>query len=395
MNPPHDEDRQLHANLLSIGRSLERPPEPSPAQRQAWKSLRHTGPLSMSLDSHEPPSKGRSLMKQPRFLAALGTAAAAAIALSVVLTPGGESGRVMAATIMRSLRETMHRGLSIEIEKLDAEGVRVDGRFQLLFSQPVTLAQLVRDEIDPQPSALYAGLTVRADGSDPETAGLDVDLALALTDADKWAFLQLRGLPDQAVQEAPFLPFLASMFRNGMLFDLKGLEEFAGDSNLLEHVADALDDHDGGLRLNTGGLEIRDDHDPDDRVEKLVLDLLSGTAGAERVSEFVTQIEQIAGNVAVQRGPDGSWLLTASQFKLAADDEAEFLARAVLTIRYVQGDGINRAELAHVGTQDGLIRFGFIDEIDPSLLSRQPYVDRGVPMMDVAGVLKSLGVANP
>lgn len=335
-------------------------------------------------------------MRQPRTLAALGTALAAAIALFVLLTPVGDGGRVMAATIIRSLREAAHHGLSLEIGNIDAQGVRVDGRFQVLFSRPVTLAQLVSGEGGAEPDGLYAGLTLRADGSDPETAGLDLDLALAFTDADKWAYLQLRGLPDAAVEEAPFLPFIMQSFRYGMLFDLRGLEDLAGGTNLLESLGGAAGDDDAGkLRFRTDGLVIHDDHDPDQRVEKLVLELLTGTAGAERVSEFVTQIEQIAGRVNVQRGNDGSWLLTASEFRmedLGAD--AEFLARAVLTMRYVEGDGITRVELAHLGGQDGLIRFGFIDEIDTALLSRQTYVDRDVPVLDVAGLLKSLGVAE-
>ncbi|MCG3125267.1 MAG: hypothetical protein CHACPFDD_00084 [Phycisphaerae bacterium] len=428
-----DKDEMLDRNLRQIGRALELPPTPTAAQRAAW-TLPPSRPLSIrpsDAGEADPPaphakSKGKWLMQRPRMLAAGAVLAACAALFAFFLLPSGNQA-IAASTIFRSLREAVHRGLAVELVDIQAEGVIFNGRVQLLFDQPFSLASLDDPAAaEPEPQAVYAEFRVRGDGSNDETAGLDVEVSAGLTEQDKWAFVRLSGLPNEVMKDVPpFVPFLLNMTRNGLLLDLNGLEELEsvlGDDEA-DEVSAAVSEAfalaagestarpDAGVSADSAAPAGVDQHpsaaapasaDQDQaasdeqrraaEIEAALHEILSGTAGAERIALVARELEQLAGKVAVNQVSHRVWELSASEFRVDADsDEAAFIGRAKLTIRYAQGSGIVSAELAEVGPANGRIRFGFIDEVDPTLLSRQRFIDRGIVPIDVGGLITMFG----
>lgn len=417
MNPHGKQDEMLDRNLVQIGRALELPHTPTAEQRAAWTapssrplSIRPSGTGDSSLPAPTPQSKGIWIMHRPRILAASAVVAASAALFAFFLLPAGNEA-IAASTIFRSLREAVHRGLSIEIENIQAEGVVFGGRVQVVFDKPFSLASL--DDPaggEPEPQAVFAEVAIRGDGSNEDTAGLDLEVSTALTEKDKWAFVRLSGLPNEVMKDVPpFVPFLLNMTRTGMLLDLNGLDELehllgddeadeisAAVTEALELGADDTTARPPADQSDAAAEQSRAADDPESRraaeIEAAIHEILSGTAGAERISLVARELEQLAGQVSVTQVSHGVWELSANEFRVEDDsDEAQFLAKAQLTIRYAQGAGISAAELRNVGPAKGLIRFGFIDELDPSLLSRQRYLDRGIVPIDVGGLVKMFG----
>lgn len=357
-------------------------------------------------------------MQKPRVFAAFSTALAATIALCAFFIPSSRSSQAlgMTSTILRNFREAVHRGLSIELSNLSVEGVHVDGRLQLLFNKPVTLAQLADESVpsDVEPEAVYADLRVRGDEANDELAGLDVALTGTFADNNNWAFIQIAGLPDAVVREAPPVALATRFFARGMLLDLNGLEEIKNlRSSIMEDDAD--DDEDpadesrisvgvraepgGGISIhgsNHGGTRASDPSaqaestDDDLKLEQLAQDFLTGKAGAERIAEVVEKTQQVFADVESKQTGPGQWVLIARNIKpeYLEGDDAAILARAALQIEYRQGEGILSAELAPVGKGDGRIRIGFVDHVDAKLLDKQRFIDQGHQPVDVSGLAK-------
>lgn len=425
MHEPHDpQDRMVHENLREIGRRLSLP-TPTAQQQASWKSPRLTllsTPDDPGLE-RTPQTKGLSVFAR-RFLTVAGSAAAALFAaLAFILIPHTGS-RVEAATILRSFRDAAHRGLRVQVTNLRIEGVDAAARIEVLFSQPVTLAQLAEDDDAARPESVYIDASVRlGPEADADLAGLEVQCAAAITPADKWAYLRLRDFPLGAFGDLPpeFLPMVRGFLRtasDGVMFDLNGVE------SLLENFAD---EDDAELRSLFGGrhapandrgagvsadLHIRSDDEktsvaldvsaaPRDasaeaRLQHLVQSVLSGRAGRDELQTLIAELEQLNAHAAVTQESPGVWVLTADHFDLSGDAEAQaLLGSAALVVRYQEGQGVLSAALEGIGSANGRIAFEFIDAIDASLLSRTRYLDRGVPTIDLRNPLSIFALIQP
>ncbi|MBL8878867.1 MAG: hypothetical protein JNG88_07085 [Phycisphaerales bacterium] len=381
-------------------------------------------------------------MQKSRFLAVCGSAVAATFALFAFFSSWQPSGAAMAATIFRTLRETAHRGVSVTFENIEAEGVHVNGRVQLLFPTPISLAQLADEQADfPKPEALYVDLKVKSDETSSATGEADVEVTSALTPTSKWAFLRIAKMPGEEGEDMEPILMLLPALRTGLLLDLNHVEELKDWSSMFN------DDEDGGANGTSAGsaaappgnasasldasistsagseaagasvntkteLSVKIvDGDTDDagskpsgpsgrlhvttdfQPEQAFRDILSGSAGKERIAEIVAEIEKYAKKVNVEQTDAQSWVLRASDFQIDGldSDEAKFVEHAELVVHYSQGAGITYAEMLHIGPRDGRMRFEFIDAIDASLLSYQRYVDAGVAPLDVSKLIGMFG----
>lgn len=414
-------DAQLDRNLRNIGQHLSLPASPGAADRARWKSARPAGPLS---NDHQPAlahSKGNSFMRKSRFWAACSTAVAATFVLFVFFSSWQPSGAAMAATIFRSLRESAHRGISVVIENVEAEKVHLNGRVQLLFPEPISLAQFATDNATfPTPEALYVELKVQSDDADSASGKADVELNSVLTQDNKWAFLRIARLPGEDGDELQPLLMLLPALRTGLLLDLNNVDELKDWSSIFANEddecpqtsttsakpsgvpsvttktevsfevvdADAQEESQPANHA-TSKLQISGDIQPTEGFR----DLISGAAGKERIAEIVSEIEKYARQVDVQQTDSESWVLRAGNFQIDGldADEAKFVEKAELVVHYSQGVGITFAELLHLGERDGRLRFEFIDAIDPALLSNQRYIDAGVPPLDVSKLMATFG----
>ncbi len=414
------QDAQLDQNLRAIGRSLFLP---SRSAADSSSNTRDSRPLSIGTANPRAAktgrqSKGTWIMQKPRVFAAFSTALAATIALCAFFIPSspGSQALGMTSTILRNFREAVHRGLSIELSNLSVEGVHVDGRLQLLFNKPITLAQLADDAApsDVEPEAVYADIRVRGDDSNDELAGLDAALTGTFAENNNWAFIQIAGLPDAVVREAPPVALATRFFARGMLLDLNGLEELKNlrgsmmddDADAVEVPADASRpsigvsaDPGGGISIhgsNHGAARASDPSaqadatDDDLNLEQLAQDFLTGKAGAERIAEVVEKTQQVFADVESKQTGPGQWVLIARNIKpeYLEGQDAAILARAALQIEYRQGEGILSAELAPIGKGDGRIRIGFVDHVDAKLLDKQRFIDQGHQPVDVSGLAK-------
>jgi hypothetical protein len=413
------EDALLDRNLRTIGRALDLP-SASAEQRESWKSPPESRSLSIASRSHASPvasgdhteSKGAWFMRKPRVFAACSTAVAATIALCAFFLTPSPSSQAMAATILRSFKEAVHRGLSFELDNIQVEGVHVDGRVQVVFPTEITLKRLVEeDETLPEPDSVLIEMRVRGDDSNEEVAGLDVEISAAFTEAQQWAFLRVAGLPDEVIREEPAAALVTSFLRGGILLDLAGLDELEGVGDIHKQISEAFGAHATGhhAAAKADSSDDDDDNDADDdgdadektagsdaneaRMEAVVHEFLTGTASAERIGEFVQEIEKLAGRVDTRQIEPGVWELNASDFKTEGmdADEAELIGKAAFSIRYKQGAGIISAELTNVGELHGRLRFGFVDAVDPSLASMQRYVERGIRPVKVTELVNMFG----
>lgn len=418
IDPRESQDALFDRNLRTIGRALDLPSAPT-EQRESWKSAPESRPLSIASRSHASPaaagghtqSKGAWFMRKPRVFAACSTAVAATIAFCAFFLTPTNGSQAMAATILRSFKEAVHRGMSIELDNIQVEGVHVDGRVQVVFPTEITLKRLVEeDETLPEPDSVIVELRVRGDDSNEEVAGLDVEISAAFTEAQQWAFLRVAGLPDEVVREEPMAAIVTSFLRGGILLDLAGLDELEGFSDVHKQLEEAFGGHAAAHHAGAQAhLSDQDNDDADDdagsnektagsdaneaRMEAVVHEFLTGTASAERIGEFVKEIENYAGRVDTRQVEPGVWELNASDFKTEGmdADEAALIGKASFSIRYKQGAGIISAELTNVGELHGRLRFGFVDAVDPALADMQRYVDRGVRPVKVADLVSMFG----
>lgn len=383
------QDAILERNLRMMGRVLDLPPVGSPSR---WKHAPAAEPA------------GRRIILSTRFFAALGTAAAAALAFIAFLLPSGPGSTAVASTIFRSIREGSHRSLSFTFDKLESGGLLVSGRLQMLFDEDVTLAQLFRSGTRPEPEWLGLQMQLRGTAADPRVDGLDCEIAASLTHKNPWAYVRLDQLPKQTAASVPFLGVLVPTLRSGLIVEL-------------DHPGDLVDCVPGGngaispqngaataIPQRTGDATAAASGNPaalasdasavpvpaETPLERLVFDFLSGRAGGDRVAELVARIEEVAEEVSTRRVDGREWELRASRFRRAelSPDEAALLGDASLLIRYEPDVGLIEVELTRVGPAHGRIRLGFSDPIDPRLEDKAIYTAAGAQSLRLADVLR-------
>lgn len=383
------QDAILERNLRMMGRVLDLP---SPGSSLRWKHAPVAEPA------------GRRIIFSTRFFAALGTAAAAALAFIAFLLPSGPGSTAVASTIFRSIREGSHRSLSFTFDKLESGGLLVSGRLQMLFEEDVTLAQLFRSGTRPEPEWLGLQMQLRGTAADPRVDGLDCEIAASLTHKSPWAYVRLDQLPKQTAASVPLLGMLVPTLRSGLILEL----DHPGD------LVDCVPGGNGAISLQTGaagaipqqtgaasGSASGNPAAPasgasgvpvpaETPLERLVFDFLSGRAGGDRVAELVARIEEVAEEVSTRRVDGQEWELRASRFRLSelSADEAALLGDASLLIRYEPEIGLIEVELTRVGPAHGRIRLGFSDPIDPRLEDKAIYTAAGAQSLRLADVLR-------
>jgi hypothetical protein len=395
-------DQRMDENLRRLGRSTALPADPSPQQVASWKSGR---PLSLT-DARTAPAKGNWFMRQSRYWAAASTAIAAAVGLAVVLTPATKSSSAMAATIFESLRQTAHRGMRIQMSDMRVEGIEANINIEVLFERPITLARLFDEQNPdvPEPQSVFIELRANAGpDADADVAGLDVELALSHQPDDTWVFAKINQLPDQIVEEQPAIEAFLGFVRNGVLLDLNGLESMISDDFLDSMLGDddedvpapvGDDDEDVPAPVVDATADPADASQPD-VFDALAKGLLTGSLGRDELQQIVAQLGELAEETDVREVRPGQWQLTARKFRLddMDNEEKQLLANAALQINYAEGHGVTKAQLTGVGMANGRLVFEFIDTIDPARASRKPYLDRGIPALNIQQLLASFGVS--
>lgn len=166
-------------------------------------------------------------MKQRRRFVALAGSAAAAIAIAVTCgVMFVSSGRVQAAQILQSFRESLANGFRISFSNVVGENVRADGEVTVTFSHPVD--EDTEGELPVQSFYLDARL---AGVPQSEMDGLDVQVRVADGEGNSWAYLRTDSLPASLLEQEPLLGYFQTLARNGILVDLTDLQTSASSSN--------------------------------------------------------------------------------------------------------------------------------------------------------------------
>ncbi|MFN0011394.1 MAG: hypothetical protein ACKVS8_07095, partial [Phycisphaerales bacterium] len=185
--------------------------------------------------------------------------------------------------------------------------------------------------------------------------------------------------------------------------DLDGFFDTAAE------MKDGLKEAREEFRKEMGG---NDEDSAPAKVERIIRDLLSGTATAESLKELRATLREASIDAKVENQGDGRYLLTSGKFGrvIAAaekadakkqakakrkgrdgDDDEEVRVRvivendapagldaAVLRVMYVEETGIEWLEIAEIGDKRGTIRLDFNDaRIDPALLDMNRVIKTG------------------
>ncbi len=421
------EDRLVDANLRRLARVTALPGIPGERQRAAWMPS-GAGDDQPGQRQRRPAFKGLSV-NQRRVIKFASAAAAAVFLASLVFEPTRQA-RVEAATIFGSLRNTEWRGLSVQAERVHVEGIHLDGQVDVRFREPLSLSRLMSASGEGAAlsgdavQSVYFDLAVRADDdADSDLVGLDVQARGAYSEADTWIFLQVSALPEQVLAESPEAAILVALFARGVLLDLDSLKQDVLSGALSLDATDESDHSEGSddspetgaaergaavsatvaadtdsvqMRMtNRSGFQIDLDGGPEldeqqaRELEGLLHGLLSGTATAEQRQTLATQLERQAGQVTVEKQPDGSYLLRASQLTDDDPEDAALLKNAVLEITYRDGSGVESLTLLHFGLADGSLRVAFNEALaDRGQAARQELTDAGVRPVDVGALVK-------
>lgn len=445
MAAQHDpQDRLADVNLRRIGASV-RLPEPTPAQRRGWKSVSSDArPDQITFPRR---STGGLSVRARRFLTFSFSAVAAAVLLVAFAFMPPKGSMVQAATILRSFRDSVHRGFKMEISNLRVEGVQADFRLMTRFAQPITLAQLADDKTGAQlvPDAFYLDGSVHLSEDNTDAPGLNCEIALAVREQDKWAFCRLANVPSEEIDaetdeaSRQIVRRVLARLESGILVDLTALEDVLRDLGAqADFGLDTLNiqtcggDDTSTVKIDLSGAnsagsasapslsvtasgdtpqslfdfkaisaqfrqslaEAQDEaqreltngqNDWDRQIQELVTALVTGRATQEQLESLIHQLETVAGHATVAQDDSGVWTLHARDFNVtgADADERALIERASLTIRYKDGEGVLSAALEGLGEGNGRMTFEFIDDIDSSLLERQRFIDRGIPMLDL------------
>lgn len=390
-----DDDQLMEQNLRKIGAHIPLPAEPS-AQRQAGWRLAPRVRIVRGLEPGGPPAEHSDRWAQRgRRLALAGSAVAAATILAVLFSTPTPRSTVQAATILSSLRDTLHHGLRLTFEDVGDQDVRATGHVSLTFAQPFTLAQLVNGEgsADIEPETVYFQGNVALEPDADSLAGLQLQVALALSQAEQWVYVRCED-PAPLIQEAgPVGALFAGPLRDGMLLDLGGLlerEDVPGGQALRRHVvvqaAPDTEDVAPAAKLQEEG--------PADReTAALVKKLLSGQATPEEIDVFVSKMEQYAAEVRVDEVQPGLYVLSARDFSRACEqldaEDAGWLAAATVQIAYRAQAGIEWASVTNVGPHQGSVRLEFIDTLtDRDRVQRETFLSSGATVIDLPAIMQ-------
>lgn len=406
------EDRLADLNLRKIGRALPLPATPTDQQRRTWKQgprLRFVPPRGQAVPIQ---ARGGFFMRNRRFVLPAGSAIAAGLMLAVLFMTPTSRSVVNAATIIDSLRATVHQGLHIRLEKLVLEDVHLDGEVNLLFAEPFSLADVISDDaVEPELGHLSFALNVMMGPDAKELPGLDLEAAGRLAPGDKWVFVKFHNLDPLVEQAGPALLLFAPGLTNGLLVELDDViadDELRSNGNVRHD-----NDHGNGERIVRGTLQagVARDADGDTYLEiggdvagpnmldlgpAVIREFLAGQASPEQLEQIIAELEKIAGEVRIRHLGGDRYELLARDFSRLADEtpageEVVWLPALVVRIGYRQGLGVDSLRLENVGSAQGVVAVEFIDTPDASTpLRREDYTRPGVTVLNPAALERSL-----
>lgn len=349
-------------------------------------------------------------MRNRRLFTIGGPAIAAAVALSVLLiTP--KHSTVNAAVIFQELRARLVDGFRLEMSNIVDDGTRVDGYLTVRFADGDNSHTL---------DWAVADLNVNLGADADELEGATLRVAGEFADGSSWMYLQPSNLPDDLIDRDPTIFAFFNFISNGVILDLTGLDlNDEISSFMVDDAADGATQR--GLTIGIGvGAEVEepteaprpglsvdfrvDSGDSDaggaapgatatsvvleeDELTALATDLVSGRATAEQLQQLVGLIENEA-DVQLEN-------LSSDRIRLTAVPHADADWEAgVLTIDYLVGVGIERAEITGVGEDDGSIRMAFVDAAELERTerpSREAFSQRGAPTFRFGDLLTMLG----
>ncbi len=421
---PDAHDAQLDRNLRRWAERLPLPAAPSARQRAAWKTPPAVAVEGEASPAAPQPRKGVIRMFPARFWAITGSAvAAAALGAALLLNPSGSS-RADAAMILQSFRDSVHRGLRLDIRDIHVEGLLVNGRVQLDFAEPLNIGALLCEDQDfdmPEPAVVFVDATVRADAGAADLAGLDAQVTAALSQSEQWAYARVERLPDEIVDELPppIAYFATNLLRNGVFVDIASLDALDSDddddSQTGGHGAGVtgrinVGVHNGhagqanapvastkvDVRISTdeheasqaAGFDLSADGPSHEMLENLIRPLLSGAAGRDDIDALIASLNSTNIATQVEEVEPGFYVLHGGNLNVGGDDP--FLANAEIRIAYRENVGVEWFALENLGDRNGSVRVQFAnDALDPALLNRSRVIQVGVTTVIDANTIGS------
>ena len=395
MNANKDnQDEFFDAHLRRIGQRLELPAEPSALQRRHWRQ-----PEAPRLANKQ---AGVWIMRHPLLTTFAGSAIAAAIGVLAFMFVAPSGAKLEAGVILDDLRARLASGFHLTFTDIGDEGVVVDGQVVVLFDEAGDPDATVNADV----SALYVDAHIQADETceDEDIAGLDLDVAIALSDEAQWMYFKMLGINEELLEEEPILNVLSFYAEQGVLLQLGSVWELIRDQirdSLPAHLGvfgiagDAVEtgidvrvsgtvDGEGEFDLSTGDAasaggmhsEFNVDlptgmFDEEDalNVANLVQDVVFGNASAADLQTLIGHIEHAAQTIELVEREAGLYVLTIADLKVDPDDsDAEMIAALEFEIGYREGQGVAWAEMRHVGRYDGAIHFELAGGKDYSAL---------------------------
>ncbi len=341
----------------------------------------------------------------PRFVS---FAAAAAVVLSVgsFIYFGPTTSRVEAATILTSLRTSLWDSLRIELRQIEADGVAVDGEMEIHFEQPVSMAGIFDGSQDVSVRSGYGHLAILAgDDAEPDMLGLDMTIEGGFGADATWAFVDLRGLPEE-LHEEPGAAFVLGMLQGGVLLQLDGLldgddtddaapaddtPQPGSDDGLVIDMRISTDDRDSAGASDESSLVVKPNvtlsfDDGDEQLGELVETLLRGRASPEDLLALADRLEDSADITVLNMG-DGAYVLRAENIE--GDEDT---ADTIIEIGYAEGTGVEWLEVSNVEGTNGVVRVALSDAPPTDHVAiRDEMLENGVRNLDIAALLRSFG----
>jgi hypothetical protein len=337
----------------------------------------------------------------------VGGAIAAAIVLAVSFGPTHVS-TVKAETIFQELQNALGQAFKITFENLVSDGVRSDGTL-IVLDNPAPAG----GGSPTRPHGMYMEARLQGEEGTPN-AGLDVNATLSFVGEDNdWAYVKTQNVPAGLTDGNPVFGWLANLAGDGLLVELpdgpvtsttttntpdpatppsttSSTTTFGGitttvtestqtsvtmrptmtfsvgvsntsdgaptQEQLQQMTQQALANAQNGSSSSGVSLMVTSDDD-DDEMGAVINKLITGQATPADFQQLVTALQSSADSVIVEQVEPGVHVLTATGLDVESEGGGNVPGGATLTISYRENDGVQWAEVQHIGDSEGRVRF--------------------------------------
>jgi len=325
-------DLQFDRNLRALAPHVALPRAATRLQRANWKRPRD-------------PADRAAARPAPRRAWRWG-AIAAGLAMPLLVLTLPRQNVIAADTILESLQRSCADGALLTFHDLGADGIRFSGRAIYLSRPPVDPE---RGGAASSPGgSLKIELELAAAPATPDIGGFRGRIWLSDQHGAQWFYLRADALPSALMANEPWMAIAARALREGVMVRtdslFAGLAEGIGSLPVLSDLASGLP---GPARPPTP-------QSPDD-LSDLLDQFLLPMRDSEEFARLIASLERSARSLRVERHADGIHTLSASDFRGAAGAAAASGRGLEFHVRFVEGRGVEWAELRHVGAYDGTI----------------------------------------